>query len=78
MTDSDLLELWTVTRRPIDLPGVEFAARQALIGPGGITRITERLVIAPTLEALRDQLPPGLVRMDRHPDDDPVIVEIWI
>lgn len=30
------------------------------------------------IEVLRKLVPPGYVRMDRHPDDDPVIAEVWI
>lgn len=35
-------------------------------------------ILAPTLEAARAALPPGLHRLERHPNDDPTITEVWI
>lgn len=75
---NDALEMWTVTRRPRDLPGVAFAARLQRVMPGGATEITDSLVTGPTLEDVRAQLPPGLACLPRHRDDDPVIVEVWL
>ncbi len=34
--------------------------------------------IQPTLDDARATLPPGLHRIDRHPFDDAVIVEVWL
>lgn len=31
-----------------------------------------------TLDEIRERIPVGLFRLDRHPQDDPVIVETWI
>lgn len=77
---SGTLKLWTVTHRPSDLPGVEYAARAWIIPtaigePGGAT---DELVTAPTLAELRALLPAGLTRIPRHELDDPVIVEVWL
>ncbi|QDT94288.1 hypothetical protein [Gimesia algae] len=33
---------------------------------------------AETLEAVREQLPEGLVCLPRFPEDDPNIIEVWI
>jgi hypothetical protein len=33
---------------------------------------------ADTLEGVRAHLPPGLVLLSRHPNDDPAIYETWI
>jgi hypothetical protein len=30
------------------------------------------------VEVLRSILPPGLVKLDRHPDDAPAILEVWL
>jgi len=30
------------------------------------------------IEPLRERIPPGLVRMPRHPEDDFTIVETWL
>jgi hypothetical protein len=33
---------------------------------------------APTLEAARELVPPGLYNLERYEGDDPNIVEVWI
>ena len=37
----------------------------------------DEILVSPTLEALREIIPFSTC-MQRHPDDDPVIYEIWI
>jgi hypothetical protein len=37
-----------------------------------------KMATADTLEELREKIPSSMVRMDRHPKDDPCIVEVWI
>jgi hypothetical protein len=76
MSDGDL-EMWTITHRPRDLPGIEYAARLHLVRAGEI-QTTDRLLTAASLEALRDALPPGLFRLHRFPEDDDAIVETWL
>jgi hypothetical protein len=68
----DALPIWTVYRHPTDAPGM-YVARMWLE-----TRPTLEKFEAPTLEEVRAMLPPGLHRLERHPQDDPVIVETWI
>ena len=68
---------FTITDHPSDYPDY-FVARMHLTSKGATTaaafaimdRDVERL--RTTLEAL------GLVKMDRSPEDDPVILETWI
>jgi hypothetical protein len=36
------------------------------------------LCIAPTLEGARSVIPPGAVRVERDPNDDPAIEESWL
>lgn len=36
------------------------------------------VVVADTLEQVRDMLPPGLTMLDRHPTDSPEIHEVWL
>ena len=74
----DSLKIWTVIRDPSDLPGVAFCARQWVIAPGGTSTPMETVLVAPTLDALREMLPPGLVKLARSPHDEPAIVESWI
>ena len=39
---------------------------------------THIMATADTLEELREKIPNTMVRMDRHPQDDPCVVEVWI
>ena len=39
---------------------------------------TSLIAIAETLEAVRETIPPNMHRLHRRPDDDPIIVEVWI
>lgn len=72
MTD---LSMWVVTQNPTDYPG-QFVAREWLIG-GDVLGATLNHHVADTLDDVRDLIPPGLVQVDRHPKDDPAIVECW-
>jgi hypothetical protein len=62
--------LWTVYGSPD-----RFIARPCMT-LGGVTPMPVHLE-ARTLEQLRAQLPAGLTRTDRLPDDDPIVVETW-
>ncbi len=77
VVSENALAIWTIYHRPRDMPGVEWCVRRWLIMDG---RSTPDLVAVPakTLEAARQMVPPGLVRLDRLAEDDPVIVETWI
>ncbi|RQP58001.1 hypothetical protein DF159_20880 [Burkholderia ubonensis] len=68
-------ELWTIYERPRDYPH-SFIARRWTI-EGGAAVPCEVAVVAPTLEDVRELLPPGLVRMERNDQDEPQIVETW-
>ena len=39
---------------------------------------TNIIATADTLEELRAKIPDCMVKLDRHPQDDPRIVEVWI
>lgn len=74
--EKELLSIWTVYRHPSDL-NAGYAARRWIVGGGPEPIPTDDVRLAETLEALRDQLPPGLYPMDRAAEDDPCIVETW-
>jgi hypothetical protein len=74
--DQGILVMWTVTWNTSDYPR-QAVARPHLIGPGS-TVAQHAILLADSLDALRDLLPPGLTCMKRDPNDDPVIVEIWL
>lgn len=74
--EQDRLTIWTVTWNSRDYPN-QATARPHLVGAEGHNVITAVLV-ADSLDALRESLPVGLTRMERMPEDDPVIVEVWL
>lgn len=71
MTDNRL-PIWTVYAHPLDYPD-DYVARLWLNADR-----TDTMLTAPTLAGLQALLPPGLYRMARQEQDDPVIVEIWM
>lgn len=72
-----MLRMWTIYKHPKDYPD-SYVARLWEADAGG-PRMTASVVIASSLEFLREQMMDmGLVKLDRQPDDDPVIVEVWL
>ena len=73
------LEVWVVYDHPSDFPDNAIVVRRQWAGPGGTI---ERDRVAFAFDDLVDAqvwlMRRQLVRMDRHPDDDPVIVETWL
>jgi hypothetical protein len=82
-----ILLMWSVSHGTSDL-GDGYAARPFLVNPAGTSAPHLHLpagtfalrvhLIADTLDALREQLPSCLVRIDRAAGDDPTIVEVWL
>lgn len=70
---------FAVYEKPADFPN-SFVVRKWFIDPGSTEPRPDRnpCIIGPTLEAVREQIPAGLTRIERLPADDPVIVEVWI
>lgn len=73
---SGTLHIWTIYDHPRDVPDA-FVARRHDITAGRSTP-TEDVRLGPTLAAVREQLPLGLVCLGRSADDDPTIVESWV
>lgn len=69
--DPGELAIWTVYNNPKDFPDLYVARKWINDKP------TQEVLTADSLEGLRDLLPAGLVCMDSHSNDDPVIVETW-
>jgi len=69
------LPMWVITERPTDYPD-DYVARLHMSLPVPVA--THVMLRRPTIEALRDLLPFGLVKLDRHEMDDPAIVEVWL
>jgi hypothetical protein len=70
------LIIWTITHNTKDF-GDKWVARPTIV-PNEHPNMEDGYLIADTLEELRDKLPPGLSRLQRDPNDDPVIVEVWL
>lgn len=62
-----------IYKNPADYPGKYVARLWDMNKPTG------EFAVADTYEELIKEVPVGdMVRMPRHPDDDPVICEIWM
>lgn len=72
ITKSTRIPLICVYRSPSDYPG-KYIARL-----WDVDRPTNIVAIAESLEEIRETKPADMVIMQRHPNDDPVIVETWI
>jgi hypothetical protein len=70
------LTVWAVYDHPIDMPEHFVARRYEAIDDE--SHATDDVLVADTLQALREQLPPGLTRVPKHPGDDLRIVELWL
>ena len=70
MTEETIL--WTIYKHPLDYPNKYIARKFILDKP------TLEIKIGDTLEEVRELLPIGLTRFERNPNDDPIIVEIWM
>ena len=64
--------IWVIYRRPRDFPA-HYVARC-----WDTDKPTETYLIGKELDDVRSMLPDGLTRLDRHPTDDPCIVETWL
>ena len=71
------LPLWTVYDHPTDYPDA-YVARQWIVGVAGVQH-TERMMAHHDIEPIRTALANmGLTRLERNPEDDPVIMETWV
>lgn len=72
-----IMEQWVVYQRPKDFPS-NYVARKWLIRRGGI-EATASVMVCRTIDRLRRELAGrGLTCLDRDPEDDPSIVEVWL
>ena len=73
-----VLSFYVIYRQPSDFPD-SFVCRSHRLLPCGRSEPRHLVSVAPDLETVRAMLPrPGLARVERHPQDDPVIVETWL
>ena len=75
--DSEALSIWVIYDHPRDFPDIFVARRHIAYGPKAGP--TTDAIGSDLLDALREEMERrGLVRMDRLPADDPVIIETWM
>lgn len=73
---SEGLPMWTVYDHPTDYPN-EFVARKSIVT--NVVYMTDELLRQDDLEELRKDLAGrGLICMQRSPEDDAKIVEVWL
>jgi len=70
-----MLTIWAVFWNSADYPDRAVIRPQCVDGAG--IHILNQVLVGESLDAARDQLPEGLTRMERHPDDEPNLIEIW-
>lgn len=69
--------MWTIYKRPRDLPHLEYVARRCEILPNRIIH-TPDVVCAGFLSELRGMFAEaGFTCIPRQPGDEPHIVEVW-
>lgn len=71
------LSVWAICAHPSDFPGM-FVAREHRAEAGGVVATTN-VVKSERLEEVRAELRKlRLQPIAPHPEDDPVIVEVWL
>lgn len=70
------LMIWTIYFNTKDFPDW-FVARPTIIRPKTSGPLPMHLM-ARDIDTLRTMLPGGLVCLGRKPEDDPVILEVWV
>lgn len=71
------LLMWVVFEKPKEFPN-SFVSRAKVVVPAGSEQMHSRkILLAPTLEQLREMLPKGLYRELPDASDGPQVVETW-
>lgn len=72
-----VLDMFVLYDRPFDAPN-HFVARRWFVVRGQLDSVPGESKQAETLADVRALLPVGKHRLDRHLNDDPKIVEVWV
>lgn len=76
--ENDALIIHTIYFNTTDYPG-KYVVRDHAVLKGGKQGVAPKpRVVGRTLEEVRQTIPWGKVLMQRHEQDDPVIVETWM
>jgi hypothetical protein len=76
MNDPDAVTMFVIYDHPSDYPE-SFVVRQWVVS-GDHVLVSPVAQLAETIEAARAKIPLGRVKLKRTPDDDPVILEVWL
>jgi hypothetical protein len=76
MQHDDALAFWVIYKNPKDCPGRYVLRKQYATREGVVVDKDSFVAIEP--QELREQMPPGLVKIGPQPGDDPVILEVWV
>ena len=68
--------MFVVYFNPKDFPN-KYVVRRQVAGPGTVQIDAEPLIVCGSLQQARSAISAD-TRLDRDPDDDPVIVEVWL
>jgi hypothetical protein len=71
-----VIELYVIYSYPSDYPESPFVMRLHHLADGKV-KPTKKVWTGTNLDDVREQIPRGLVRMDRSEGDEPQIVEWW-
>lgn len=74
---SYLMRMFVIYDNPSDYPD-KFVVREHQVHRDSTHTASLQCTVFDTLDGARRSLPQGLYRLTRSPDDDPVIVEVWI
>jgi hypothetical protein len=77
MPDDRTMEMFVVYQRPRDFPN-HFVMRRWTATAGKAEPDQDYFILGETLDQVRQSVPRNCVRLERDPNDDPVIVEIWL
>jgi hypothetical protein len=77
MIEGNKLWMFVIYDHPRDYPD-EFVCRRCYPEKGRVIYELELFARGPTIESIRDKIPPGQVCFRRSDGDDPVIVETWL
>lgn len=71
------VDMWVIYDHPLDHPDV-YVARRWLMGKSG-PRSTDQVLMDEQLGVIQyDLLSRGLTKYEKHAEDDPKILEIWM
>jgi phosphohistidine phosphatase SixA len=71
------VRIFVVYFNPSDFLGL-YVVREGVVQDDGSTLFSPLARSGQTLDEVRQHIPHDMTRLERHPNDDPVIVETWL